>query len=158
MRSSHFRVLIWLGGHSAWSFYCALISIFGLTGYYADLLRPLVPDWIGVGLLIAPMVIILFIQWGEAPDRIVAAAHILAASCFMALALGMEAGILMGHEPTGSVFYRILAHLGWACAWAGIYRRARARALEAERAAPPNGSPPARLGNPDAGGGQPSVS
>jgi hypothetical protein len=158
MRSSHFNLLSWLVGYSGWSFYCALVSLFGLTGYYADLLRPHVPDWLGVGLLIAPMVIILFIQWGEAPDRIVVIAHTFAASWFMALALGMEVGILLGHEPRGSGFYRLLAHLGWACAWAGIYRRARARAQEAEQIALPNGGPVTRFGNSSAIGGPPSVS
>jgi hypothetical protein len=158
MRSSQFNFLTWLVGYSAWSFYCALISIFGLTGYYADLLRPHVPDWLGVGLLIAPIIIIVFIQWGEAPDRLVVAAHTLAASWFMALALGMEVGILLGHEPNGSAFYRILAHLGWAFAWAGIFRRARARAREAEKPAPPNSGPVTPLGDSGGTGGPSSVS
>ena len=141
-RSSHFNFLTWLTGYSGWAFYCALVSVFGLTGYYADLLRPHVPDWVGVGLLIAPVVVIVFIQWGEAPVRLVAAAHIFAASWFMALALGMEVGILLGYEPRGTGLYRILAHLGWACAWAGIYRRARAHMREAETGPAPNGGTP----------------
>ena len=126
MRSWGLNVLTWLTGYSGWAFYCALISVLGLTGYYADLFRPHVPDWVGLGVLVAPLIIIVFIQWGEAPDRVVAAAHISAASWFMALALGMEVGILLGYEPRGAVFYRVVAHLGWTCAWAGIYRRARA--------------------------------
>ncbi len=158
MRTSHFNFLSWLTGYSGWAFYCALISVFGLTGYYADLLRPHVPDWVGVGLLIAPIVIILFIQWHEAPNRLVAAAHIFAASWFMALALGMEIGILLGYEPRGSGFYRILAHLGWTFAWAGVYRRARARAQEAEIGAPLNGDPGAPSGSSDTTDGPPSPS
>lgn len=133
MNRSQFNFVTWLTGYSAWAFYCALMSVFGLTGYYADLLRPHVPDWVGVGLLMLPMGIIVFIQWGEAPGRLVAAAHIFAASWFMALAIGMEIGILLGYAPNGTTLYRILAHLGWACAWAGIYRRARAHTLGAER-------------------------
>ena len=125
MRSSRFNSSTWLTGYSGYSLYCALMTVFGLTGYYSDLLRPRVPDWIAVAVLIAPVVIILFIQWGEVPDRVVALSHIIAASLFMVLALGMEIGILLGYEPKGSAFYRILAHLGWSFAWAGIYRRAR---------------------------------
>jgi hypothetical protein len=78
-----------------------------------------------VALLIAPVVIILFIQWGELPDRVVAASHIVAASWFMLLALGMEAGHFLDCQPIGSGLYRLLAHVGWTFAWAGIYRRAR---------------------------------
>ena len=146
-----------LVGYSGWAFYCALISVFGLTGYYADLLRPHVPDWVGVGLLILPLIIIVFIQWGEAPGRLVAAAHIFAASWFMALAVGMEVGLLLGYAPSGSVLYRVLAHLGWTFAWAGIYRRARTHAQAAELGTPPNGAPAARPGTSGLGDGPPSV-
>jgi hypothetical protein len=155
VNSSHLNLLT---GYSGWTFYCALVSVFGLTGYYADILRPHVPDWVGVGLVIAPLVIILFIQWGEARDRFVAAAHIFAASWFMALALGMEIGILLGYAPRGSGFYRVLAHLGWTCAWAGIYRRARAHTRQAELGAQRNGGPAMRPDNSGASGGPPSVS
>lgn len=133
MKPSHVNILT---GYSGWAFYCAVISVFGLTGYYADLLRPHVPDWIFVSIMIAPIVIILFIQWGEAPSRLVAAAHIFAASWFFALAAGMEFGILQGYNPRGSTFYRIFAHLGWIFAWAAIYRRAHSRVKDAEFAAP----------------------
>jgi hypothetical protein len=125
MKESHFHVQTWLTGYSGWSFYCAVISLFGVAGYYADLFRQYVPDWMVVGLLIAPVGIILFIQWGEAPERVVAASHIIAASWFMMLALGMEVGHFFGYQPYGSGLYRILAHVGWTFAWAGIYRRAR---------------------------------
>jgi hypothetical protein len=125
MRESHFNFQTWLTGYSGWSFYCAVISVFGIAGYYSDLLRPHVPDGLAVGLLIAPVVIILFIQWGELPGRVVAASHIVAASWFMILALGMEAGHFLGYQPNGSGLYRVLAHVGWTFAWAGIYRRAR---------------------------------
>jgi hypothetical protein len=129
MKSSRFDFSTWLTGYSGWSFYCALISLFGITGYYSDLLRQRVPDWVAVGLFMAPILIILFIQWGEAPNRVVVASHIIAASLFMTLALGMEIGHFLGYQPEGSGFYRILAHLGWTFAWAGIYRRARAPRL-----------------------------
>jgi len=125
MRSSNFDIQTWLTSYSGWAFYCALISVFGVTGYYSDLLRPLVQDWVGVGVLIAPIVIILFVHWGEFPDRVVATCHIIAASWFMILALAMELGHLLDYQPQGSGFYRILAHLGWTSAWAGIFRRAR---------------------------------
>ncbi len=125
MRSSQFNVLTWLTGYSGWSFYCAVISLFGVTGYYADLLRRHVPDRVGVGLLTAPLLLILFIQWGEVSDRVVAVTHMIAASWFMILALGMEVGHWLGYAPKGTGFYRILAHVGWTFAWAGIYRRAR---------------------------------
>jgi hypothetical protein len=145
MRPPTLNLFAWLTGYSGWAFYCALLSVFGLTGYYADLLRGYVPDWVGVGLLIAPLIIIVFIQWGEAPDRFVAISHLIAALWFMTLALEMEIGHVFRHDPTGSVFYRILAHLGWTFAWAGIYRRARLsrqRTVEQDRAA--NGSQPVR--------------
>lgn len=131
MKSSRFDFPTWLTGYSGWSFYCALVSLFGITGYYSDLLRPHVPDWVAVGLFIAPVLIILFIQWGEAPDRIVAACHIIAASWFMILALGMEIGHFLGYQPKGSTFFSILAHLGWTFAWAGVFRRARANPAKA---------------------------
>jgi hypothetical protein len=137
MRSTDFSLLAWLTGYSGWAFYCALISVFGLTGYYSDVLRGHVPDWIGVGLLIAPIVVIVFVQWGEAPDRVVAIAHFTAALWFMILAIGMEVGHLFGYDPKGSVFYRILAHLGWTFAWAGIYRRAR---LSRQKIVEPDGA------------------
>jgi hypothetical protein len=158
MRASSFGFVSWLTGYSGWAFYCALVSVFGLTGYYADLLRPHVPHWVGVGLLIAPLVVVVFIQWGEAPDRLVAGAHIIAAAWFMALALGMEVGILLGYEPRGAGLYRVLAHLGWTCAWAGIYRRARARMHASELIAPPSGGPAEHAGGSRAGGGTPSAS
>ena len=120
-----FDSLRWLTGYSGWTLYCAVVSLLGLTAYYSDLLRPRLPAWVVVGLFTAPVVIILFIQWGEAPDRVVALSHKLAASLFMLLALGMEIGILLGYEPKGATLYRVFAHAGWTFAWAGIYRRAR---------------------------------
>ena len=125
MKSSNFDIVTWFTGYSGWASYCALVSTFGITGYYSDLLRPLVPAWVAVGLFIAPVLIILFIQWGEVPDRVVAVCHIIAAVWFMILALGMELGHLLDYQPKGSGFYRILAHFGWTFAWAGIFRRAR---------------------------------
>jgi hypothetical protein len=126
MHAPRFHATNWLIGYSGWALYCAIISLFGLTGYYADLFRKFLPDWLGVGLLIAPLAVIVFIQWEELPDRTVAIAHSAAASWFMLLALGMEAGHLLGYVPKGTILYRVLAHLGWTFAWAGIYRRARA--------------------------------
>ena len=125
MRSSQLNLFTWLTGYSGWAFYCALCSTFGLAIYYSDLLRGHVPDWVGVGLLIPPIVIPVLIRWGEAPDRVVTASHIIAASWYMVLTIGMEIGIFLGYEPRGSVFLSILAHFGWAFAWAGIYRQAR---------------------------------
>ena len=131
----------WLTGYSA-SFPCAVASVLGLTGYYSDLLRRLVPDWVAVGLFIAPIGIVLSIQWGEVPDRIVAAAHTIAASWFMILALGMEVGLLLGYQPRDSGLFRVLAHVGWTFAWAGVYRQARAYSHQkAEQRAALNGGP-----------------
>jgi hypothetical protein len=75
----------------------------------------------------------------------------------MALAVGMEVGLLLGYAPSGSVLYRVLAHLGWTFAWAGIYRRARTHAQAAELGTPPNGAPAARPGTSGLGDGPPSV-
>src|SRR5262245_1019892 len=108
MRSTQFCLFTWLTGYSGWAFYCALISMFGLAGYYSDVLRGHVPDWVAVGLLMVPMIVIIFVQWGETPDRVVAIAHLAAAVWFMTLALGMEVGHLFGYEPRGLAFYRIL--------------------------------------------------
>ncbi len=120
MKPPELNVVKWLTGYSAWAFYCAVVSLFGVTAYYADLLRLLVPDWIGLGLLIAPIVVIVFIQYGEAPDRFVAATHILVAAWFMTLAVGMEVGHWLGYSPRGTLFYRVLAHLGWTFAGLGF--------------------------------------
>jgi len=137
-----------LTGFSGWAFYCAMISTFGLAGYYSELLRRFVPDWVGVGLIMAPLVTILLIPWGEFPDRVVAVTHTVAASWFMILAVGMEVGGLLGYEPRDSGLFRVMAHVGWTFAWGGIYRRARARSREmAEQGAAPSGSPAAGSGN-----------
>ena len=120
-----FNSSLWLTGHCDWSFGCALISIFAITGYYADLLRRLMPEWAAVAVLLSPITIILFVQWGEAPDRVVAVSHIVATAIFTLFALGMELASFLGYQPEGAGVYRLLAHLGWTFAWAGIYRRAR---------------------------------
>lgn len=128
MKTPAERSLVWPPCYSGWALYCAVISVFGLTGYYADLLRPHVPAWVAVGLLMAPVAVIVFIQWGELSDRLVAMAHMLAALWFMSLAVGMEVGILLGHRPEGTGLFRVFAHVGWTFAWAGILRRAWASA------------------------------
>jgi hypothetical protein len=115
----------WLTGYSGWAFYCALLSVFGSTGYYSDFLRNRIPDWAAVSLFIGPLLIIVFIQWGELPDRVVARCHIIAASWFALLAVGMEVGHFLGYSPKGSLLFRLLGHLGWTFAWAGIFRRAK---------------------------------
>ena len=125
MRSANLDLFTWVTGYSGWAFYSALISVFGLTGYYSELVRPFVPAWLAVGVLIMPIVVILFVQFGELPDRLVARCHLLAAFWFMTLALGMELGHVLGYQPRGLTLYRVLAHIGWTFAWAGIYRRAR---------------------------------
>ena len=127
----------WVTGYSGWSLYCAIISTFGITGYYSDLLKPHVPAWVAVGLFTAPLAAIVFIQWGEQDGRIVAATHIIAASWFMVLSLGMELGGFLRYTPEGSTLFRVLAHLGWSFAWAGVYGRARAyRRQRAESSRP----------------------
>ncbi len=126
MKSPHSSWSARLKGSPGLAVYCAIISVFGLTGYYSGLLRGHIPDWVGVGLLMAPLAILVLIRWGEAPDRIVAMAHRFAAGWFMILALGMEVvGHLSRYNPEGVLLYRILAHLGWTLAWAGVYRKAR---------------------------------
>ena len=106
--------------------YCALLGTFGMTGYYADLLQGNIPDWLAIGIFILPLVLIVFVQRNEAPDRLVNLTHLLAAIWFMTLALGMELGHWIGYQPEGMALYRVLGHLSWTFAWAGIYRRARA--------------------------------
>ena len=125
MRPAPFDSSIWLTGHSGWSFLCALISIFAITGFYSDLLRRFIPDWAAVAIFISPVIIILFVQWGEAPDRVVAVSHLIATAVFTLFALGMEVSHFLGFQPEGAYLYRLLAHLGWTFAWAGIHRRAR---------------------------------
>ena len=112
----------WLTGYSGWSLYCAIISLFGITGYYADLLLARVPDWVAVGVFTLPVMIVIFVQWGELPDRLVACFHLFAASLFLAAAVGMEIGHWLGYRPEGSTFFRILAHVGWTFSWGGILR------------------------------------
>ena len=115
MSLSRFNIVTWLTGYSGWASYCALISVFGLTAYYAELLRPHVPDWVGVGLLIAPLVVILFIEWGV-PDRLVAAAHIFAASWFMRLLSGWRLGSSLATRRGGQLFTAFLL------TWVGLAR------------------------------------
>lgn len=127
MNTRRFDFPTWFTSMSGWSFYCALISTFGITGYYSDILRHRIPDWLAVGIFILPIIILVFIQYGEAPNRAVAISHIIAATWFMLLAVGMEIGHLLGYEPKGFTLYRCLAHIGWTFAWIGVYRRARGR-------------------------------
>ena len=96
-----------------------------------------------VGLLMAPITIILLAQWGIGSDRVVATSHLVATSLFMTLALGMELGIMLGYRPIEAGFFRLSAHLGWTFAWAGIYRRAkRARKKILEEDVKPKSRPP----------------
>ena len=81
--------------------------------------------WAAVAIFITPVILILFVQWGEAPDRVVAVSHLIAVSVFTLFALGMEVSHFLGYQPEGAILYRILAHLGWTFAWAGIYRKAK---------------------------------
>jgi hypothetical protein len=143
MKSGPFDFWTASTGYSGWSFCCALFSTFGVTGYYSSLLRHRVPDWLMVGLLMAPITIILLTQWGIGSDRVVATFHLVATSLFMTLALGMELGIMLGYRPIDSGFFRLSAHLGWTFAWAGIYRRAkRTRQKILEEGAKPESRPP----------------
>ena len=125
MRTTPFDSSVWITGHSGWSFFCALMSILAITGFYSDLLRQFLPDSAAVAIFITPVILILFVQWGEAPKRVVAASHLIATAVFTLFALGMEVSQFLGYQPEGAILYRLLAHVGWTFAWAGIYRRAR---------------------------------
>lgn len=126
----------WITGYPGWALYCAVVSLFGLTGYYADLLMPRVPDWLGVVILVSPLILIMMIQPGEAPPWLVSTCHLAAATLFLLAAVGMEIGCLLGYKPDGHGFFRVLAHLGWTFAWGGILqeaRRARRVGADADR-------------------------
>jgi hypothetical protein len=112
MKSSSNDAVHTVTGYSGWILYCALISCFGVTGYYSDLVRPYVPAWLAVGVFVAPVITIVLVNWGEAPDKFVRWAHIGAATLFMLLGLGMIVGELVGYRPEGAGIYHLLAHLG----------------------------------------------
>jgi hypothetical protein len=111
-------------GYPTRMWFPALFSTFAFAGYFSDLLRPQVPDWAAVALFIAPIVLILFVRWGELPKRTVATIHLVAAALFFLFAGAMEIGMALGHEPELSTLYRIFAHAGWTFAWTPIFRRA----------------------------------
>lgn len=111
-------------GYPTRMWFPALFSTFAFAGYFSDLLRPQVPDWAAVGVFIAPIVCIVFVQWGNLPNHIVATVHLTAAFLFFILAGAMEVGMALGYEPELSTLYRILAHMGWTFAWTPILRRA----------------------------------
>lgn len=115
----------WITGYPSRTYFCALVSLFGLTGFYADLLMPLVPDWLGIAILVSPFALVLMVQRGEAPDRLVYRCHLFAATLFLLGALGMEIACLAGYKPEGHALFRFLAHLGWTFAWANFLREAR---------------------------------
>tara|TARA_R110002096_G_scaffold203718_5_gene389041 strand:+ start:953 stop:1387 length:435 start_codon:yes stop_codon:yes gene_type:complete len=123
--SENFTVPSWITGYPSRALFCATISLFGLTGYYADLLMPLVPDWVGVVILVSPLALVLMVQRGEAPDWLVYRCHLIAATLFLLGALGMEIGCLFGYQPDGHGLFRVLAHLGWTFAWADLLREAK---------------------------------
>jgi hypothetical protein len=39
----------------------------------------------------------------------------------------MEVGCFWGHRPKGLTLYRIMAHLAWSFAWAGVIKEALKR-------------------------------
>ena len=112
------------GEQSNWALYCAIVSTFGLIGFYSEPLKGRVPDWLGVGVFVLPVSLIVLVQWGDLPDRAVAFVHFLAASIFLVASLGMELWIAAGYRPEGVTLFRVLAHLGWTFAWGKILKRA----------------------------------
>jgi hypothetical protein len=102
------------------SLLCALLGTFAFAGYYSDILKPFIPAWLAVGIFTLPVIVLVFVQRGEVPDRILARAHLAAAALFLILAAGMEAGSFWGHRPKELTLYRIMAHLSWSFAWGGV--------------------------------------
>ncbi len=108
----------------------AVFGTFAFAGYYSDLLKPFMPDWLAVGIFVLPVAILVFVNWGEMPDRIVSIVHISAAVLFLLLAAGMEVGSFLDYRPEGLTLYRILAHLAWTFSWAGVVKEAYKRRLK----------------------------
>jgi hypothetical protein len=111
---------------SPWTLYFMIISTFGITGWYSDLFKTFLPAWAAVGVFMVPIVIVVFIQWGEASPMIVARAHMTAAAIFTLLSIGMEFGRFFNYHPESELLCKVLAHLGWIFAWGAIFKKARA--------------------------------
>lgn len=67
---------------------CAIVSALGVTAYYSELLKPLMPAWLAVGLSILPVALVVLVVPGEASDRIVGAAHLFAAGATRSRVVG----------------------------------------------------------------------
>jgi hypothetical protein len=107
-----------------WRTLFALFGSFAFAGYYPDLAKPYVHPWVAVGIFMLPVAVLIFVHWGEQPDRWVARMHFGAASWFLLLSAGMEIGIALGHEPPGTALYRVLAHVSWTFSWAAVLKKA----------------------------------
>ena len=105
----------------------AICSVMGLTGFYSELLRPHLPDLLGVGILISPIILLVCVEWGDASDKTVARIHLLAVALFSLMAIGMEVLMWGGYQPPDSSLFRALAHIGWTFGWAVFYREAQRR-------------------------------
>ena len=109
------------------SLLCAIFGMFAFAGYYADILKPLMPDWLAVGIFVLPIMVLVFVQRGEVSDKVLTRTHLTAAALFVILAAGMEAGAYLGYRPKGLTLYRILAHLAWSFSWAGVIKESWGR-------------------------------
>ena len=79
----------WAGcSYPAWMLLSAIVGSFGMLGYYPGLLAEWVPDWLAVGVLVLPVVLIVAVQWGDAPDRVVSAIHLVAGVLFIVAVVG----------------------------------------------------------------------
>lgn len=104
----------------------AIFSTFGLTAFYSELWKERVPVWLGVTILTLPVGLIVIVQMGDLPVKVLRRIHFLAIGIYSGLAIGMELIISTGFRPDGLALYRAMTHLGWTFGWAMILRQTRA--------------------------------
>lgn len=102
-----------------------IVGSLGTIGYYSELLKGHVHDYVAVGIFLLPVANILFIQKGEVPNKIVSITHRISAIYFMILSIGMEVGTALGYKPEGTVLCKLLAHISWTFAWTIIYKESK---------------------------------
>lgn len=104
----------------------AIFSTFGLTAFYSELWEERVPVWLGVTLLTLPIGLIVIVQVGDLPVKVLQRIQFLAIAIYSGLAIGMELVIFSGYRSEGLALYRAMTHLGWTFGWAMILRQTRA--------------------------------
>jgi len=104
-----------MGQATVWTLLCLSAGTMGQIAYFADLLKPHVPGWCAVPFFAIPVALVLFVQPGEAPDRLVWRVHVLTAFWYTAVAVAVEIVSISGYAPPGSLFFRVVMHTGWGC-------------------------------------------